>query len=117
MTIRSVIFSIFFLLLVSVAIYASDVTGQIEQLRNINPGNGEPGRIVVAITGATTGCTSPSRYTFANSDTGIGKVWTSFLLTAYSLGKDVTIEGDGVCRTYPGILPNTMEGVSTIELR
>jgi hypothetical protein len=54
---------------------------------------------------------------FENGDIGIGKVWTSLLLTAYSLGKDVTIVGDGVCHTYPDLDPSTtLEGVSRIEL-
>jgi hypothetical protein len=118
MTIRiGVITSILLLLLAPATIHASQVTGPIQTLRGVNPGNGGPGRTAVMITGAATGCSTPSWYVFENGDTGIGKVWTSLLLTAYSLGKDVTIVGDGVCHTYPDLDPSTtLEGVSRIEL-
>lgn len=119
MTIRiGVIFSVLLLALASATIHASEVTGPIEILRGVNPGNGGPGRTAVMVTGAATGCSVTTWYVFENGDTGIGKVWTSLLLTAYSLGKDVTIVGDGVCHTYPDLGSSvTLEGVSRIELR
>lgn len=101
----------------SAAIQASDVTGPIEVLRGHNPPSGAPGRIAVRVTGAATSCGVTDWYVFENGDTGIGKVWTSLLLTAYSLGKDVTILGDGVCHTYPDAGTATLEGVNRVELR
>lgn len=118
MTIRiGVIPSILLFLLAPATIQASEITGPIQTLRGVNPGNSGPGRVAVMVTGAATGCSAPSWYVFENGDTGIGKVWASLLLTAYSLGKDVTIVGDGVCHTYPDLAPTTtLEGVSRIEL-
>lgn len=108
----------FILLLVSMEVSATDITGPIQILRSVNPSNGGPGRTLVMITGAATTCIPNNWYAFENGDTGIGKVWTSFLLTAYSLGKDVTIIGDGICHGYSDLEPGvTLEGVRRVELK
>jgi hypothetical protein len=70
------------------------------------------------ISGAATSCGVAGWYAFENGDTGVGKIWTSFLLTAYSLGKDVTIVGDGICHTYSDLgSSQTLEGVSRVNLQ
>ena len=119
MTIRtSATLSLLLFLLAPATIYASQVTGPIKTLRGVNPGNGGAGRIAVEITGTSppNGCSVSDWYVFENGDTGIGKVWTSLLLTAYTLGKDVTIVGDNICHTYSDLPLTTLEGVKRIDL-
>lgn len=108
---------ILLLFLVSTTSFASSFTGPIQSLMSLKPANG-PTRTVVTFLEASTGCVAFQGYAFENSDTGIGKVWTSFLLTAYSLGKAITIIGDGTCHTYPDIAqPGLYEGIQRIDLR
>lgn len=119
MNIRMGLAAITFLaLLASTTCFASSVTGPIQILRSLKPANGGPARIAIMITGAATGCSVTGWYAFENGDTGVGKVWASFLLTAYTLGKDITVVGDGVCHTYSDLGPTTtLEGVGRVELQ
>lgn len=114
--------AIFYALITSIisasayALEPSQTTGPIKYLRVVNPGNGLPGRVAVSVLGAINPPCTANVYVFENGDTGIGKVMTSFLMTAYSLGKNVTIIGDGVCHTYSDVGSTPLEGVSKIEL-
>ena len=115
MTIRAGAFFSMLLLLAPATISASQVTGPVQKLL-VNGGGTIPITITVTVTGAVTACTASGSYMFEYADTGIGKVWTSLLLTAYSLGKDVTISGNGDCYgSFGGTL--TSEGIQRIELR
>lgn len=105
----------------SASAFATQITGPIQNLKVVNS-SGSSGRVQFRISTSvgTAGLCSgvpAGVYGFENPDTGIGKVMVSTLLTAYSLGKDVTIVGDDTCHLFVELpASSVLEGVKQIQL-
>lgn len=88
---------------------ASSFEGIIQQVQ-INPG-ASPVRVSIFVASHGSPCAMGNWFAYEDGDTGIGKIWTAAVLSAYATGKTVSIVGTNTCDPY------SVEKVSYIHLK
>ena len=91
--------------------YSSEFEGTIKEVQ-VSPGS-SPVRVSIFVGPRGSECTGSGGnwYAYENGDIGIGKIWTSAVVTAYAATKTVKIAGTDTCDEF-GI-----EGVSYLHLK
>ena len=95
---------------------ATDFTGIVQQL-NVRQGTAGA-RVTFSMAGLETGCAGQGSgsYAFDNADVGLGKVWSSQILLAYTQGKAITVWGTGDCVVFQNPDNTTTPGTETVKM-
>ncbi|MFC1645539.1 hypothetical protein ACFL08_05995 [Patescibacteria group bacterium] len=106
---KKIILATIFTLLMTGTAMATDYEGTIPTMKLQDIGGVTRNSVFLGSTYSI--CATSDWFSYDDADSGIGKLWTAALLLAYSQGKTVLIEPNGVCDQYG------VEGIAAVYVK